>query len=95
MLGTFELVWLMQALKNAKQLVNISHIKTRSIVPHEHHYFIVVSIGAPDLDFGPRPYARELDGVGQKVDDYEPQQGTVSVTNRKTADFPDYIAAVG
>jgi hypothetical protein len=77
--SAFKLASLVQALKHAEQFVRISHIKAHSVVPHEYYQVICVSVGAADLDFGLRARARELDRVGNKVNQHKPQHRTVSI----------------
>src|ERR1700720_58404 len=78
----------MQALKDAEQLVYILHVKPGAVVPHEHLDFIFISVHTANLDFGRPSHACEFDRIGNKVDNDQPQHGTVSVTDRKRADLP-------
>ena len=49
---SFERFGLVKALKDAKKFIDVFHIKTYAVVSYEDDYLSVVSVGAPNLDFG-------------------------------------------
>jgi hypothetical protein len=81
----------MQTLENAKQLVHMPHVETRTIVPYEYFYLIIFLLTAAYLDLGPRPLSRELNGIGKQIHKNYPQHGAISVTHRKRADLPGNV----
>src|ERR1700738_5017726 len=87
----FKLFREMQTLKHAEHFVPIQHLKASAIIPHKRLYFIF-PIYTTNLDFGLRSQACELDRIGEKVDDHQPQHGTVAVTGRKGNDLPPNVA---
>src|SRR5215469_4635465 len=86
--SAFKLFGKMQALKDAKQLVHISHIEAGAIVPHEDLDLTLIPVGRTDLNFCQAPHPREFDRIGNEIDDYQFQHGTVSIADRKRADRP-------
>src|ERR1700733_8990205 len=93
--GTFKLFRQMQTLKDAEQLVDILHVKARAVVLHAHLEFFFIAAAPADLDFGGASHAREFDRIGNKVDNDQPQHGTVSVARWKRTDPPDNVPALG
>src|SRR5580698_10056295 len=93
--GAFKLFRQMQALKDAEQLVDVLHVKARAVVLHEHLEFFFIAVDPADLDFGGASHACEFDRIGNKVDNDQPQHGTVSVADRKRADLPDNVPPPG
>ena len=57
--GSLKFFGRMQSLKDTEKLMDISHIKTGAVIPHEH-LCTVWSIGAPDLDLGWRSQPGEF-----------------------------------
>src|ERR1700693_670874 len=86
--GAFKLFGQMQTLKDAEKLVYILHVKPGAVVPDEHLDFFFIAVHTANLDFGRPSHACEFDDIGNKVDNDQPQHGTVSVTDRKRADLP-------
>jgi hypothetical protein len=70
--SSFKSIRLVQALKHTKQLIHIFHIKAHSVVPNEHYQVISVSLGASDLDLGPRPGARKFNRIGNEINHCKP-----------------------
>src|SRR5258708_5068067 len=93
--GALKLFGQMQALKDAEQLVHVLHVKAGAVVPHEHLDFFFIAVDTANLDFGRPSHACEFDRVGNEVDDDQPQHGTVSVADRKRADLPGDVPALG
>jgi hypothetical protein len=89
--GAFKLFRQMQTLKDAEQLVYVLHVKASAVVPHEHLDFFFIAVDTANLDFGRPSHACEFGRVGNKVDNDQPQHGTVSVTDRKRADLPSNV----
>src|SRR5208283_4304925 len=79
--GAFKLFSQMQTLKDAEQLVCVLHVKASAIVPHEHLDFFFIAIHTANLDFGLRSHACEFDRVGNKVDNDQPQHGSIALTD--------------
>ena len=52
--GSFKDIGLMKALKNAKQLIYIFHIKAHTIVSNEYNQLLCASTSGSDLDLGMR-----------------------------------------
>ena len=48
----FKRFRLMQTLKHAEEFMHILHIEPGSVVPDKYRYFIPVSAGTSDFDFG-------------------------------------------
>jgi hypothetical protein len=67
--SAFKLLREVQTLKYAEQFAYVLHVKARAVISDEYLDFIFIHVHAADLDFGPRPHAREFNGVGNKVDD--------------------------
>jgi hypothetical protein len=61
--GAFKLVGPMEALKYTEQLVDILHLKSDAVVPHEDFYLVCTSVGRANLDFGGASCAREFDRI--------------------------------
>src|ERR1700753_269609 len=93
--GAFKLFGQMQPLKDAEQLIDVLHVKTRAVVLHEHLEFFFTVIDPANLDFSGASHARKFDRIGNKVDNDQPQHGTVSVADRKRADLPDNVPPLG
>jgi hypothetical protein len=92
--SAFKLFREMQTLKHAEQFIDILHVETCAIIPYENLYFIF-PIHTTNLDFRLRSHACEFDRIGEKVDDHQPQHGTIAVTHRKGIDLPHNISPAG
>src|SRR6202051_1977937 len=90
----FKLFRQMQTLKDAEQLVYVLHVEAGAVVPHEHLDFLFIALHTANLDFGRPSHACEFDRVGYKVDNDQPQHGTVSVTDWKRADLPSNVSTL-
>src|SRR5262245_664707 len=64
----FEFARAVQALKDTKQLVHITHVEAGSVVANEEHRLLVVPRGAY-FNPGPGTIPGVFEGVGKKVDD--------------------------
>ena len=82
--GPFEVLGAMQALKNAKQLVDILHVKSASIILNKKDKLAGLRVAA-DLDSRRGLFAGELDGVGQKVGKDVAEQRWVGVARGQIA----------
>ena len=51
--------------------MRVLHVESRTIIPNENDQFIRIPLGASDGDFGLWPLARELDRIGNEVDENE------------------------
>src|SRR5277367_163917 len=92
---TFKCIRLMQALKHAKQFVHILHIESHAVILDEHHHFVAASIRGSNLNFRLGSRARELNRVGKKIHQRQPEHRPVSVEIRQFPDLPNNIAAAG
>src|ERR1700733_5254399 len=92
--GAFKCLAGMQALKYAKELIHVLHIEADTVVPHEHHNLIFARFGASNLDFGLGASPRKLDGIGEKINKYQPQHGTIPIEIGQGADVPNNVAAI-
>ena len=61
-----------EALEYAEKLFHVLHVETDAIVLDEHDDLVLLAIAASDLDLRLRPRARELDRVGNEVDQRKP-----------------------
>src|SRR5215813_1653171 len=76
--GALEHFGAVEPLEHAEQLRYVPHIEPDAIVPHEDDDLLLIAVGAADLDLGLRARARELDGVGEEIDEDEPQHRAVA-----------------
>src|SRR5262249_60631226 len=59
----FELFREVQALEHAEQLVDMLHVESGAVVPHEYLHLADVVAHAADLDYSRAAVASEFDGV--------------------------------
>ena len=90
--GPLELLDAVQALKHAKQLVNIPHVEPGAVVAHEEHRFTRLAPAA-DLDFRFDARAGVLDRVGDQVAKDEPEHGRIALHLGQLPDVPGDGAA--
>ena len=86
--GAIELVFEVQALKHAEQLVHVFHIESDPVVLDVIHGGVDLSfVRQPaDLDLCRRSMAGEFEGVRQQIRPHEFQQPPVSLAGRQIAD---------
>src|SRR5262245_26250290 len=82
----FERVVHMEPLKNAKELVHISHVEADSVVANGDHEPTVRIIGTLDLDLGALARPCELDGVRDQVGKGEADHGTIAIHGWQPSD---------
>src|SRR6266550_3208270 len=75
----FKLFSPVKPLEYAKQLIDVLHLETDSIVSNENDDLIFFSIGASDLNLGLLAFAREFNSVGNEINQGESQHRTVSI----------------
>src|SRR5579883_1146438 len=85
--GSFEFIDGVQALKNAKQFVDVTHVEPHAIIPNKEHVLIAASAKA-DFDNGGIFSSSEFQGVRKQIDKYLAEEHTVTQGRRKFAD-PD------
>jgi hypothetical protein len=76
--GALEFLATVEALKDAEQLVDIPHVKPDTIVADVEHY-LMLAVGAADLDLGFGAGTRVLDSVGQEIPEDEPQHRGIAL----------------
>src|SRR5262245_20057001 len=92
--GPLERVRGMKALKDAEELVHILHVEAHTVVTDKYHRLGAVRITHTDLDLGARPRARELEGIGDEVDQNDLEHGPVPVDLGQCANIPRDVAAL-
>src|SRR5262252_6605805 len=90
--GAFERLRTVQALEHAEQFMDVLHVETHAIISHEDNDLARLAVGAPDLDLGLCPRGRELDGVGNEIDQRKPQHRAVTMDIGQRADPPNDLA---
>src|SRR6516225_8090252 len=86
--GAFKVFGAMQTLKHAEQFIYILHVKSRSVVPHEHLYLVVFTLGTANLDFSSALQPCELNRIGNQIHKDNFHHGTVAVTRWERPDLP-------
>ncbi len=84
--GSLVVLGSLQTLEYAKQLLDITHIETNTIVPHID-YGLSILASTRDLDFGLNGITRELKRVGQQVCEYLAHQCRVTFTPGQRSDI--------
>ena len=90
--GAFELIRAVQALEDAKQLVHVLHVEADAVVLDEAHQRRAIHAIA-DLDARLLALARELDGVGDQVDEHLLHEAEVHLPGGKVGDHEFDVAA--
>src|SRR5579859_1162651 len=81
--GAFELVPIMQALKQAEEPGSIFHIKSRAVIPNEKDLFLIGRKLAADLDSRLVLLASVLDRVGNQINPNLPKHCRVTMHFRQ------------
>ena len=89
--GPLELLDAVQALKHAKQLVDVPHVEADAVVADKEHALIRFAPAA-DLNFGCRARPCILDRVGDQVAEGKPEHRGVALNIRKRPDLPGDVA---
>src|SRR5436190_185535 len=83
----FKFVRIVKALKNAKKLVGVFHVKTSPVVAHERDQVGIDSMRA-DLDDRLLPGLGVLDRVGQEICKNQFDQPDITLNSRERVDMP-------
>ncbi len=62
-----------QTLENPKELIDIRHIETHTVVPNENHDLLFLTLRASDFNLGSLAFAGELQRIGNEIDQCESQ----------------------
>src|SRR5665213_3595661 len=82
--GSLVFLCAVETLKNAKQLVRVSHVEARSVVAHEIGLVPTLPLTA-DFNHRQVALARVFERIGNEVDPNLPQQSGVSLARRQFA----------
>jgi hypothetical protein len=65
--GAVEFIGSMESLKDSKELVGISHIKSYPVIAYKHHCFLLARLAASDFDGGLRSRAGKFNGIADEI----------------------------
>src|SRR5207237_6228312 len=91
--GALEVRAAVQALKDAKQFLGIFHVEAHAVVADEDNRLSLRLEGA-DLDAGLGAGPGVFEGVGQQVDEDQPQQRRVAANIWQRPDHPLNLASL-
>jgi hypothetical protein len=93
--STFELLRVVQPLKDTKELVRVSFVEAHAVIPNEEDRLPFALYAADDFDHRPLANARVFEGVGEQILHDQPQHERVATDLGQLPDLPDDLPPIG